>query len=257
MKKTSAIIVLVLVIALSFTLSGCAVNPYEIEWYLEYYIVDGEWYYPEFHDYDHFHSAIPGRVMISFDENNKFYFRDYHATEYSGTYTFKYGFGDTEVSLTFSDNSKVTGSCMECHWGYGGIWYAAEFEILGVSYHFIHTGVEDTEFQEESYYKEIYGEYLTNVAKSASDFYKTNGNSSFDEGPKWYRDYENAIIEKVDDGYQAVIGSRKFSLSEYKFWCYFFNEEELKPAELQEGSCIARYDGGSIAIYYPEEETSV
>lgn len=236
MKKVALTLSLLIMVTAVFVLSGCSVEPYEVEWYFEYYKLDGETYHVGFNDYDHFGSIVSDAVTLSFAEDKTFTFKSYDGTVYEGTYKYKNRRGDTEVTLFFFDGRRASGTC--ARYMFDGVWYKAIFEIFGVTYYF---DGDEYSFDLDS-----------RLASVADEVYSFSGRNELS-----YRELIKAEVMQVNGHNIVVTDYDIYPLADESYWCYTYNEnKELKQSVLVEGKCIARIEknGKRIAIYYPENE---
>lgn len=242
MKRIIIAFCSVMLISLSLTFAGCGtVQPYEIEWHLSAYCIDGEYYdhCVGFNYYNHFDSVFSDCARISFNDDGSFYFKDREGVQYNGTYKSKKGRYDTEVTLTFPDGSEAEGSYSK--YDFADYTYEALFEIFGVKYYF--------NDKERDFDADDLETCLTNVAGAICTF-AADGKMSIAHYP-YYENLKKAVIGKVSGSYVAVTGNNVYLLDSANYWCYSVDSEKIKSCELKEGECIIRTGYESFAVYYP------
>ena len=245
MKKIIILLCSVVLILLCIPFTGCGTpRIYEIEWYFDNYLAEGNYYRGVGFDYyDHFGSLFSDCAEISFKDDGGFYFKDVDGEEYEGTYKCKKGIYDTAVTLIFPDGSKAEGY----YWNYDAddIKYSLHFEISGTSYNF--------DDKKRSFDADSLCRCLKKLTAAICTF-AADGRMEIEDYP-YYENLKKAVIGKVGDSFVAVAGGNSYLFDNSKYWCYNFNSQKIEKSELKEGECIIRAFRGYndfIAVYYPE-----
>ena len=236
-KKISVLLALLLCLFALPLMGGCAVEPWTVDWSLDYYVKDGVRYSTDFNTMDFFATLPADAVRLCFYEDGTVAFTDCDGRGAWGKYSYVSERARTDVKLTFEDGRTAEGWCSRGY--FDGVWYDAYLLMDGVEYYFeeqrdwgydaIASGLEregrQLEYFEASE-KNVYGDlrrgeisfedagiFVTFYSDVEGEFFRYNLARTDEEGGQYYT-------------YTVYEYDRAYAITE---------------AELREGACAVKY----------------